>query len=203
MSDYLIFAMAFAVAAASPGPDIAALLAKALSEGMVVSLRLAFGMVLGKLVLLSAALLGLVAIVEILGPFFIALKIIGGGYLVWLGVKTWRNSGKELSASIAVVKGRWLGGDIVLGVVMSLSNPMAIVFYLAVLPGLLDIASIEILDYLMLCGIVFVVMSVVALIYGGAAAGMRRVFTSGDSKRRIDRTSGGMMVMAGMLVASR
>ena len=203
MSDYLIFALAFAVAAASPGPDIAALLAKALSEGMVASLRLAFGMVLGKLVLLSAALLGLVAIIEIMGPFFIALKILGGGYLIWLGIKIWRNSGKELSGTIAAIKNKKPGGDVVLGLIMSLSNPMAIVFYLAVLPGLLDITSIEFLDYLALCGIVFVIMSIIALTYGAAASGMRRIFTSGHSKLRIDRASGGMMVMAGMLVASR
>lgn len=77
MTGYTIFLLAFAASAAAPGPEIAALLSRSLSGGMCASVPLALGIMLGKLLMLSAAVIGLSALVATLGPMLLGLKFIG------------------------------------------------------------------------------------------------------------------------------
>lgn len=202
MAEYTVFLLAFAASAAAPGPEIAGLLARALSNGMFASLPLAFGIIIGKLIMLTAALLGLSALIEILGPVFVALKFGGAAYLIWLGVKKWRNAGRVLAATEAM-KPAGFAAEMGLGLAMTLSNPIAIVFYLALLPGVIDMAGVTLASYATLCAIIAGVMVAVTLGYGLIAEIARRLFTSSGAKARIDRSSGAMMIGAGVLIASR
>ncbi|MGO4570718.1 LysE family translocator [Microvirga sp. 2TAF3] len=202
MTEYTVFLLAFAASAAAPGPEIAGLLARALSNGMFASLPLALGIILGKLIMLTAALLGLSALITVLGPVFVALKFGGAAYLIWLGVKKWRNSGRVLAATEAM-KPAGFAAEIGLGLMMTLSNPIAIVFYLALLPGVIDMAGVTVTTYAALSAIIAGVMAAVTLGYGLIAEIARRVFSSSRAKTRIDRASGAMMIGAGLLIASR
>lgn len=202
MTEYTVFLLAFAASAAAPGPEIAGLLARALSNGILASLPLAFGIILGKLIMLTAVLHGLSALIGILGPVFVALKFGGAAYLIWLGVKKWRNAGRVLAATEAM-RPAGFASEIALGLVMTLSNPIAIVFYLALLPGVIDMAGVTVTSYAVLCGIIVGVMVAVTLGYGLIAESARRLFSTSGAKARVDRASGAMMIGAGMLIASR
>lgn len=202
MTEYTVFLLAFAASAAAPGPEIAGLLGRALSNGMFASLPLAIGIILGKLLMLTAALVGLSALIEVLGPVFVALKFVGAAYLVWLGIRKWRNAGRVLAAAEGT-KPLNAMAEIGLGLAMTLSNPIAIVFYLALLPGVIDVAGVTLGGYAILCAIVTGVMLLIALGYGVLAEIVRSLFSSAASKARIDRTSGAMMVGAGVLIATR
>jgi threonine/homoserine/homoserine lactone efflux protein len=202
MTGYTVFMLAFAASAAAPGPEIAGLLARALSGGMFASLPLALGIILGKLLMLTAAVVGLAALVSVLGPFFVALKFCGAAYLVWLGVKKWRNAGRALAASETAKPVGFLA-EIGLGLAMTLSNPIAIVFYLALLPGAIDISGVTPGSYAVLCSIIVGVMAVIAIGYGLLAEIARKLFSSSNSKARVDCAAGAMMIGAGILVATR
>lgn len=202
MESYIVFLLAFAASAAAPGPEIAGLLARALSNGLPACIPLVLGIILGKLIMLTAALLGLSALIEILGPFFALLKFGGAAYLIWLGMKKWRGAGRVLAAT-ETIKPAGLTAEIGLGLAMTLSNPIAIVFYLALLPGVIDMAGVTLSSYAILSAIIAAVMIAVAVGYGLIAEIARRLFSSAAAKARIDRTSGAMMIAAGMLIASR
>ena len=80
-----------------PGPEIAALLSRSLSDGIRSSLPLAAGIVAGKLLMLSAGIVGLGALLAALGPGFAALKYAGAAYLLWLGIKRLRAANPAMS----------------------------------------------------------------------------------------------------------
>ncbi len=84
--DVLAFAGVFAVSAALPGPDTMLLFSRALGSGVREAVTVAIGLVLGKVALLTAAVLGVAAAAVALGPLFVVLKLAGGAYLVWLAV---------------------------------------------------------------------------------------------------------------------
>jgi threonine/homoserine/homoserine lactone efflux protein len=175
MTQYGLFLLAFAASAAAPGPEIAGLLARALGNGLRSSVPLASGIVAGKLLLLTAAVIGLTGLVRAIGPFFAVLQYLGAAYLIWLGVKKWRRAGRVL-ATEAQVAPTTLAREVGLGMAMTLSNPIALVFYVALLPGVID---------------------------GLMAELARALLSAADSKSRIDRISGVMFVLAGLLIALR
>lgn len=205
MSPYLMFLLAFAASAALPGPEIAALLSRSLSGGLRASLALAAGIILGKLLMLSAALLGLAALLKVLGPAFVVLKFAGAAYLVWLGIKRLRQAGKAIAVDGAEPPRR-KAVDLGLGLAMTMSNPLALAFYLALLPNVIDTidgGGVTLASYLTLCAIIVGVMAVVVLVYGAIGEVSRTLFRSARGKANIDRVSGGIMVGVGVMIATR
>ncbi|PFH11121.1 threonine/homoserine/homoserine lactone efflux protein [Collimonas sp. PA-H2] len=202
MTQYLIFLFAFAASAALPGPEIAALLSRSIGGGLRSSLPLASGIIAGKLIMLSAALIGLSALLAVLGPAFVTLKYAGAAYLVWLGIKKWRKAGKALAAA-ADAPTASAGIEIGLGLAMTITNPLAIAFYMALLPGVINVAGITWSSYLILCAIIVSVMLVIVLAYGWLGELARKMFRSPRAKANLDRASGGMMVGVGIMLATR
>lgn len=201
MNPYLLFFLAFASSAAVPGPEIAALLSRSLSHGMRSSLPLAVGIISGKLVMLTTAVLGLAVLLHVLGPAFVLLKWAGVGYLLWLGINKWRKAGQPLATTQASLGKPSL--EIGLGMAMTLSNPLALAFYMALLPNVIPLAGIGPGSYLLLCGIIITTMLLITLGYGLLAEASRAVFRSPRAKANIDRGSGSIMLGVALLLASR
>jgi threonine/homoserine/homoserine lactone efflux protein len=202
MNEYIVFMLAFVASAATPGPEIAGLLSRSLSGGMLTSIPLAIGIILGKLFMLTAAIIGLTALVKVLGPMFVILKFCGAAYLVWLGIKKWRNAGRVLVGNEKTKTVSFVA-EIGLGLAMTLSNPIAIVFYMALLPGVINVSGVTLNNYVILCSIIICLMTIIAIGYGIIAEIARKLFSSSNSKRKIDRISGGMMVCAAILIITR
>ncbi|NLU67793.1 LysE family translocator [Streptomyces sp. HNM0574] len=200
---YALFAVTFAASAAAPGPEIAALLGRQLSGGIPRSVPLALGIAVGKWAMLTAAVAGLAALAAGLGPAFAVLQYCGALYLVWLGVKRWRRAGATVLAEEHEEGRRKLLPDLSLGLAMTLSNPIALAFYLALLPGVIDMAHVGVEQYLLLVAILLGVVALVVLGYGLLAEAARRAFAAEKSKVWIDRIAGCMFIGAGALVALR
>ena len=87
----LAFTLAMVLLAASPGPGFLMVVARALSGGFAAGLAAIAGLVLGDILFLVLAVLGLSTLAAVMGEFFLVVKLLGAAYLVWLGVKTWRS----------------------------------------------------------------------------------------------------------------
>lgn len=203
--EYLVFALSFAASACAPGPEIAAILGRSLSRGLRGCVLLATGIVLGKLTMLTAAIVGIAALIAALGPVFTVLQYLGAAYLVYLGVKKWRRAGRAVAekkvGSDDEREKNWT--QVLLGLGLTLSNPIAIAFYMALLPGVVDISRITVGTYLILVMIIVLVMIVNVSAYGLAAEVARRIFAGNGAKIWIDRASAVMFVLAGLWVAIR
>jgi threonine/homoserine/homoserine lactone efflux protein len=202
MPSYLLFAAAFLISVATPGPDVAVVVSRALAlRDARRCLPMIVGIILGKLLLLIAALLGLSAIAAALGSLFVAVKYVGAAYLAYLGVKMWRRTPPDTapiptSETIRVK-------EVALGLAMSLGNPLAIFFYAALLPNVIDVTSVSPAGAALLMAIVTGCSVFIYVAYAFLAGRASGLFRSFSAQRRINRTSGVAMVGAALLVAAR
>ena len=98
LSVLLAFAAALAVAVAIPGPGIFAVVSCALGRGFREALALIVGVIAGDLVYFTLAVLGMAALARSMGELFIVIKLAGASYLIWLGVKLWRQPPVPMTA---------------------------------------------------------------------------------------------------------
>src|SRR5215470_5286854 len=85
----VIFASTLLVAAASPGPAITALVARVIGRGVAGAPAFAAGLVLGDLMWLAVATLGLAVVAQTFHEVFLVIKYIGAGYLIYLAYRMW------------------------------------------------------------------------------------------------------------------
>ncbi len=89
------------------------------------------------------------------------------------------------------------------GLAVTMGNPKVMIFYLALLPTLIDLARITVVGYAELVAVTLTVLGVVFAGYIGLAARARRLFTSPRAIRWINRTTGTVMAGAAAAIASR
>jgi threonine/homoserine/homoserine lactone efflux protein len=198
--ELLIFALVFAASAATPGPDTMTIFGRALSGGRFSAIPFTFGVVLAKLTLLTLVVLGLAALAQTFGQFFIVLKFAGAAYLVWAGVRLWRKS-SEPDAHDLTEKVSWR--DSMTGYALGISNPQAIAFYVALLPTVIDVQHLNLSTYFILCTILACTMLVIASVYAVLADRLHSLFRSAKARRVTNRVAGGVMIASGAIVVSR
>src|SRR3546814_7099376 len=97
LSSLLVFALALVVAAGSPGPSIAALVTRTLSNGFRDVLPFLLAMWFGEALWLTFAVTGLSVVAQTFGMVFTALQFLGAAYLLFLAWKMWTRSEEHTS----------------------------------------------------------------------------------------------------------
>ncbi len=198
----MLFATALLIAAASPGPGIAAIVARVLGRGMRGAAAFTAGLAIGDVVWLTFAVVGLAALAQAFHGIFVAVKYAGAAYLLYLAYKLWTAPavphGVEAAATREHPAKLFLGG-----LAVTMGNPKVMVFYLALLPTLLDLTRLTVLGY---AGLVVATLAVLTLVFSSyilLAARARRLFTSETAIRGINRATGAVMAGAAAAIASR
>lgn len=195
-----VFALLFIASAITPGPDTMTIFSRALSGGRFSTTPFTLGVVLAKLTLLTLVIFGLAAISKTFSPFLIALKFAGAIYLLWMGMKTWSKSGipqaHVLTDDVSL-------RDSIVGYSLGISNPQAIVFYIAVLPNVFSNQHIGLVTYFVLCLTLACSMAIVASIYTLLAVRLRLLFQSAKARLAINCIAGSMMIGVAIIVAMR
>jgi threonine/homoserine/homoserine lactone efflux protein len=196
------FSVAMFVLAASPGPGVFATVARALASGFRPSFAVICGIVLGDVIFLLFAAFGLSMVARALGNMFLIVKICGGVYLIWLGVRIWLKKPELVTANQnRNIHSRW--GNFATGLVITLSNPKVILFYCGFLPTFLDLSKLTLIDLVIVVTIITTVLGCVLGAYAFLASRARRMFTNQQAVRRLNRAAGGVMVAAGVAIAIR
>jgi len=196
-----IFA-AIAVGAISPGPSFVMVARTAVASSRGDGVGAAFGMGAGGLVFATAALLGLHGLLLAVPSLYVVLKVAGGLYLAWLGVRIWRGAKSELPvANDAPGSHSNVVKSFVLGFTTQISNPKTAIVYASVfaafLPGAPSLAfnvAVVVLVFL----IETVWYMVVAIVLSSARP--RGAYLR--YKTWIDRLAGGVMVALGLKLVS-
>ncbi|MFJ4867127.1 LysE family translocator [Streptomyces sp. NPDC088757] len=160
-----------------PGPDMAYMLAVGLEGGRRSALKAILGIGTGMSVYATAVVAGLGEIARSHPSLLDAVRIVGAAYLLWLAYTTLRSARRAIDGHGDVGTGRWY----LRGLLISLTNPKIILFYLAVLPQFLGNAEDPGVQMALL-GAINVLMEV--LLYGGIGmlAGSFRTRLTGSSK---------------------
>jgi threonine/homoserine/homoserine lactone efflux protein len=197
----LIFAGALLVAAGSPGPSIAALVARVMTAGWRGVLPFLAAMWIGEAIWLSLAVWGLAAIAESLHLLFTVIKYLGVAYLLYLAWRMWF-APVELRDG-ALPRASSAGRLFAAGMAVTLGNPKIMVFYLALLPAIIDLKAVTLIGWAELTVTMFVVLAAIDLAWVGLAAQARRVLRSPRALRAANRTSAAVMAGAAAAIAAR
>lgn len=202
VSALLLFAGALLVNSGSPGPSIAALVARVLTNGWRNVLPFAAAMWIGEAAWLVAAVIGLAALAETFHWLFVAIKWGGVAYLLTLAWHMWHAPVDLADAGTDVQRGSSLKMFLA-GLTVTLGNPKIMVFYLALLPALIDLTRVGALGLAELTFVMIAVLAVVDISWIIAAARARRLLRSPAAMRIANRVSATAMGGAAAAIATR
>jgi len=193
---FLLYCGLYAVAIAVPGPGIVAIVARALGSGFRATIPAALGIAMGDLILMTLSAFGLALLAQEMGRLFLIVKIAGALYLLYLGIKYWTAPVPEGNDIVPTSAGR--GFLAYLG--LTLGNPKAIAFFVALLPTAIDPRTLTIVGYLQLCCATLVLIPAITLSYAALAHRMRGFVSNARARRRINKGAGAVMIGAGVTI---
>jgi threonine/homoserine/homoserine lactone efflux protein len=175
-SNFPLFLLAAVVIAAVPGPGIFYVAARTLSGGKQAGIASTFGTALGGLVHVIAGGLGVSAIILASAELFAVLKFAGAFYLVWLGIRTFREAGELVAPQADTVGGQRAFRE---GVLVEALNPKTAAFFLAFVPQFIDPAGSYPALQFMALGLISVTLNtladvIVVMMAASANAGLAR-----------------------------
>jgi threonine/homoserine/homoserine lactone efflux protein len=201
LSSALFFTMGMVLLAISPGAGVAVVVSRTLGSGLYAGLCVMTGLIVGDLIFLGLAIVGLSAMASLMAPVFQFAKYAGGAYLIWLGYRTFTAAGAPIGPPTESARAAWREAGI--GLSVTLGNPKPILFYGALMPTFIDVTKVGAGDYLILALIVAIVAYVVLGGYALAANKARCFMASARATRRLNQTTGAMLVGSGVLAAAR
>ena len=198
----LTFCAVYALAVATPGPGIAAVIARSLAHGFKGAPAFVAGFVIGDLAWFAIAATGLAALARTAATVFVAIKWAGVVYLLYLAWKLWTAPAERVAVT---------GNDerqhgwraFVASLMLTLANPKAILFFLALLPTVVDLGSLNALRFVEISLAIAIILPAVLFTYVFLAARARELFTTPAAVRRLNRSSGVAMAGAAVVVATR
>ena len=136
--NWLAFCSIALIAAAIPGPAILLVSTHSLEFGATRALITAAGNVTGLFIMSTFSILGLSVLVIVSSTAFTIIKVIGALYLLYMGVKLWRNGVKLKTADSSYPKKFSARSLYSQGLLISLTNPKAIIFTSALFPQFIN-----------------------------------------------------------------
>ena len=188
---------------ATPGQDMIYVITRSLAQGRLAGMASAFGVCTGILVHTALAALGVGAILLASEALFMAVKLAGAGYLIFIGVRMLvsRASAPGIEAAAGRLTLRTLFAQ---GVLSNVSNPKIVLFFLAFLPQFVDPASPHPTRDLAFLGVLYALMALPVKCAVGIAAGSlsERVLRRPSAIAWMNRVSGGVLVVLGLRLAA-
>jgi threonine/homoserine/homoserine lactone efflux protein len=197
-----VFAAVYIVATASPGPGVAAIVARVLARGERGIIAFIAGFVAGDLVWFACAAAGLAVLAQTFAALFIAIKYAGAAYLLYLAWRLW--TAPAAVPGEATAMDQESGGRLfAAGLAITLGNPKVIVFFMALLPTVVDLNRLTVVGFLEIGGLIVAILSSVLGAYALAAGRARRLITSPRAMRLVNRGTGAVMAGAAAAIAAR
>ncbi|WP_210496165.1 LysE family translocator [Microvirga antarctica] len=203
LAGLLVFSTALFIAAASPGPGIAAIVARVLGRGARGAMAFSLGVAIGDVVWLTFAVVGLAALAQAFHGVFLVVKWAGAAYLLYLAYRLWTAPVVPHDVAVGEAPAERPFRLFLGGIAVTLGNPKPMVFYLALLPTLIDLTQLSALGYAELVAATMVVLTVVFAGYILLAVRARRLFTSATAIRRLNKSTGAVMAGAAVAIAAR
>lgn len=202
---FALYFLAVFIATLTPGPAIMLGITNAIRYGTRASFIGALGCVTGTGLMGLFSALGLGALIMTSGILFTIIHYVGAAYLIWLGIKFWRESRlpvlddapEKLSQRQMPNRLRLYGQ----GFIVSASNPKAIAFFTALFPLFIDheaplAAQFAVMDT------TFVIMSFSSIMGYSLFAARSRRFLTGTGRKWFQRISGSIFVSFGIGLAA-
>ncbi|MAA76103.1 MAG: threonine transporter [Salinisphaeraceae bacterium] len=201
LSEAIILFGIMVALAALPSSSVALVVARAATSDITNGIAAAVGIVLGDLVFVALAILGLSVVAETLGSFFALVKILGGLYLIYLGIKLLKSKPGSVQAPINAKRTRGLAASLIAGFVLTLGDLKAILFYASLLPMFINLSAINAHEVMAIVAITIIAVGSVKISY--AIFGVRVASFASRQKYAgaCQKTAGGLLIGTGSYVA--
>jgi threonine/homoserine/homoserine lactone efflux protein len=196
-----VFCVVYALAVASPGPGVAAIVARSLARGAAGAPAFIAGFLIGDLVWFTLAATGLAALAKTAYVLFVVVKYAGAAYLLYLAWRMWTSRAEAIGAEpVDASQSSW---RLFLGsLALTLGNPKTMVFFLALLPTVVKLETLTLTGFVEIAAVISVVLPLVLGTYVVIAARARKLLRSARAVRLVNRGSATAMAGAAVAVAS-
>ncbi|WP_308364261.1 MULTISPECIES: LysE family translocator [unclassified Microbulbifer] len=184
-----------------PGPGVVAVVARSMTSGFSHGAVTALGIVMGDYVFILLCLSGLIIIAETMGGVFTAIKYLGAAYLIWLGIKLIRSPSGV--GKIEEVRETSYLSNLLIGLLTTLSNPKAILFYVSFFPTFLDMAALSIPEIFAILLVTTLSVGGVMLGYAYLAARASTLLSKSTSSRSVNLIGGSVLIGGGAVLAAK
>ncbi|MBV9345383.1 MAG: LysE family translocator [Gammaproteobacteria bacterium] len=200
-SGLFVFFAVYALAVATPGPAVAAVIARALARGAHGAPAFIAGFILGDLAWFACAALGLAVLAQRAYAVFLVVRYAGALYLLYVAWRLWRTPVRAPGADGTRREGRLqvFAGSLAL----SLGNPKTMIFFLAVLPTVVDLRHLTAGGFALVAAVILGVLPLVMGTYTLCAARARGSLAHPRATRWLQRGTGALMAGAALAVATR
>ncbi|SDV50748.1 LysE family translocator [Chitinasiproducens palmae] len=192
-----LFVVPFLIASALPGAAQGSMVAHVLARGRSAAYPFVAGMVSGNAVWLSAAIFGMAALAMRFHEAFVIVKWLGVFYLLFVAWQLWTRP-----TDVDDGAGRRPSGFLA-GLLLTLGNPKAVLFFGAVLPQAFDLTALSPGEALFIVALGVVLDLSVQSLYLGAALRARKYVTQPRHLRRVNRAAAGLIAACAVMVARR
>lgn len=199
---WIAYLAAVFVISGTPGPNMLLSMTHGIHHGLGATARSTMlGLLSGLAVILAISLGGLGAVLLASSLAFDVLKYVGAAYLIYLGVKTWRAADRPLHTQDGpVAQGNWARFRV--GVLVSLSNPKAILFGVAFFPQFLDPGQPIAAQAAILLLSFMAIETAWMCVYASGGAQLAAWLRQGGRLRWFNRAAGGAFIGAGVLLGA-
>ena len=190
-----LFGAMFALAII-PDTSAFAVVARSIGSGFTHGLATTIGIIIGDLVFIILAVYGLWSLEE--SGLFVLVKYLGATYLIGLGISLWLSKSKVVEVE-GIEEISWLS-NILCGLLITLGDPKAILFYISFLPAFVDLSIISIFDTGIIMVTATLVVGGVKLAYAYTADKARLLFKNFPAQKRMNITAGSVMICTGIFL---
>lgn len=190
------------VLALVPGLSVVAVTARTAMLGPAHGVAMTAGIVLGDLLFIALALFGLTALAQLLGGVFVVIRVLAGVCLIGFGIQLLRHAGAAAPATPMIARGS-LGTSVLAGLLITLGDMKAIVFYLSLLPVFVDLSQVTGTDAALILAVSVFAVGGAKLLYVVLAWRLRTWRVNQRLRQWMQRVSGALMVGAGTWLIAR
>lgn len=198
----LALASTMAILALVPSASVALFVTRSVTHGVKNGAAVSAGIVLGDLVFVSLAVLGLNTVAHSFGSAFVVIKNLGGAYLVWVGIGLLR--GKScIPLPQNDTQPSTLLASFAAGFVLTLGDIKAILFYASLFPVFVEVAILTVTDITLICLITALSVGGVKLIYAFSAQRIAQRFQNQRTQQWAGHASGVTLIGAGTYLIAK
>lgn len=190
--DYLALAVASFIFAITPGPGILAVLAISINRSSAHGVAMSVGEVCADMAYLLLAMISLASLSASLADFLYFVRIIGAGYIGWMGIRQMMQP-PVTTGQVPVTTGGVIGA-FATGVMISITNPKVILFYLLFLPVFIDLSAITLSSGATVMAVMFISVLAGPLLVVLIGRRARDIATGEVSGRWLNRITGIMLI---------
>ncbi|MBT8101769.1 MAG: LysE family translocator [Gammaproteobacteria bacterium] len=193
MSPLLALVVATAVLVMIPGPNVALIVANSLKYGFRTGVVTVLGTTTGVALQLLLVVVGMAAVIELAAGMLTWIRWAGVAYLVWLGIRTWREPADDLALITAAPAMFWRG------CILAAINPKTLLFNAAFIPQFVATGSASLVNVALVAAVFLTVVLLGDLLWAAFATSARRVLSRYSGWR--NRLTGAFLTAAGIGLA--